>query len=35
MTISTTITKNSTKKINIQLFNLKEDLRILNNNNIG
>ena len=29
--IFTTITKNSTKKIDFQLFNLKEDLRVLNN----
>ena len=31
LVISTAITKNSTKKIDFQLFNLKEDLRVLNN----
>jgi len=31
LVIATAITKNSTKKIDIQLSNLKEDLRILNN----
>ena len=28
--IATALTKNSTKKIDIQIFNIKEDLRILN-----
>ena len=31
LVISTAITKNSTKKIDFQLFNLKEDIRVLNN----
>ena len=30
--IATTLTKNSTKKINKQIFDLTEDIRFLNNN---
>ena len=30
LVISTVVTKNSSKKIDSQIFNLKEDLRILN-----
>ena len=30
--IATTLTKNSTKKIDKQIFNLKKDIRLLNNN---
>ncbi len=32
LVVATTLTKNSTKKIDKQIFELKEDIRLLNNN---